>query len=273
MSAIQARLTLTRERTQHERLAVLGVNITDLTLLEAIELLHERIRMRSSSRRAWRVYFANANTLNHACDDPSFREVLNGADHVFGDGTGVRWAARAKGVRLRGNVNGTDLVPALFAAFAGRGYRFFLLGSTPELIDRAALRAEALFSGWTLAGAHHGYPSEQESAELVRRINEARPDVLLVGMGHPVQERWIKEHAHALNVPVCMAVGGLFEYWTGHLARAPLWMRRVGMEWIHIMLRQPHKMRRYLLGNPRFLARVAIDTLRQWRARLEGWMP
>jgi N-acetylglucosaminyldiphosphoundecaprenol N-acetyl-beta-D-mannosaminyltransferase len=252
---------------------VLGVNITDLTLVEAIDLLHERIRVRSNSRRAWRVYFANANTLNCACDDPDFRDVLNSADHVFGDGTGVRWAARARGVHLRGNVNGTDLVPALFAAFAGRGYRFFLLGSTPELIGRASLRAEALFPGWTLAGAHHGYLSEQETADLVRHINEARPDVLLVGMGHPVQERWIKEHAHELDVPVCMAVGGLFEYWGGHLARAPLWMRKLGMEWVHIMLQQPHKMRRYLMGNPRFLARVAMDTLHQWRAKLERWLP
>jgi N-acetylglucosaminyldiphosphoundecaprenol N-acetyl-beta-D-mannosaminyltransferase len=97
---------------------------------------------------------------------------LNGADYVFGDGTGVRWAARyIHGIRLRDNVNGTDLVPRIFAETAGRGFKYYLLGATPDAITRAAQRAQELFPGWQLAGFRHGYFDLDEEASLVDAIN------------------------------------------------------------------------------------------------------
>jgi N-acetylglucosaminyldiphosphoundecaprenol N-acetyl-beta-D-mannosaminyltransferase len=81
--------------------------------------------------------------------------------------------------------------------------------------------------------------------------------LLLVGMGNPGQERWIATHRAQLQVPVCIGVGGLFTYWSGHLDRAPAWVRGIGFEWLHLLIRQPEKGRRYLLGNPLFLGRLA----------------
>ena len=94
------------------------------------------------------------------------------------------------------------------------------------------------------------------TSRVIRQINQAQPDVLLVGMGNPLQERWIHRHRHQLDVPLCIGVGGLFHYWAGDLQRAPIWLRRWGAEWLGILLQQPHKARRYLLGNPLFLYRI-----------------
>ena len=114
------------------------------------------------------------------------------------------------------------------------------------------------FPKWELAGYHHGYVDVEDCDAVISGINAADADLLLVGMGNPKQELWIHENRKRLNVQVCMGVGGLFDYWAGDLTRAPAWMRRLGIEWIHLMLRQPRKLHRYLVGGPQFLLRVAL---------------
>ena len=106
--------------------------------------------------------------------------------------------------------------------------------------------------------------SFRASTALIERINAARPDVLLVAMGNPLQERWIDDHRDLLRVPVAMGVGGLFNFWSGNVRRAPRWLRRAGHEWLAVMFRQPHKARRYLLGNPLFLARILRARFRRY---------
>lgn len=241
-----------------DTMSVLGVPVSDIAMDDAIKLL-EQLLLREPKAHA--VFFVNAHTLNLACDDPSYREVLRGAEHVFGDGTGVRWSARLlHGRALRDNVNGTDVVPRLFIDLAGRGLSYFLLGNTLERIERAAAHARATYPGWTQAGYHHGYLGEGEHAAAVERVNASGAHLLLVGMGNPKQERWIARHLPQLTVPLCMGTGGLFDYWAGNLVRAPVWVRRVGCEWLYLLIHQPHKARRYLLGNPKFLLRV----VRSW---------
>lgn len=246
-------------------MSVLGVPVHDLTVEEALTDLTSLLQDRS---RAHAVFFVNAHTLNQACEVPGFRAVLCSADRVYGDGTGVRWATRIlHGRALRDNVNGTDVVPLLFARLAGRGLRYFLLGNTDERIQRAAEHAQQAFPGWTLAGCHHGFLQEQDHADVVAKINSADPDLLLVGKGNPKQEQWIARHLSQLHAPLCMGVGGLFDYWVGDLVRAPGWMRRLGHEWFHLLLQQPHKARRYLIGNPLFLWRVLRS---RWSGRDRG---
>lgn len=250
-----------------EELDVLGVRILDLPMAEALARLDALLE--KPFDRARSVFFVNASTLNLASEDFSYREVLNGADYVFGDGTGVRWAARCiHGVQLRDNVNGTDLVPQLFANAAGRGYGYYLLGATPDAAARAAARAQELFPGWQLAGFRHGYFDRDEEAGIVDAINAARPQLLLVGMGNPRQEAFIARNLQRLTVPLCLGVGGLFTYWSGDLRRAPALVRRLGFEWLHLLVSQPHKFRRYVIGNPVFLARMV--RYRRLRAEQTG---
>ena len=236
-------------------LPVLGVPVCDMTMTDALGLLEQMLLQRVKANA---VFFVNAHTLNLACDDAGFRAVLRSAERVFGDGTGVRWAVRwLHGHALRDNVNGTDVVPLLFARLAGGSLRYFLLGNTPDRIERAAAHARASFPGWTQAGFHHGYLGEADHAAVIEQINTSGANLLLVGMGNPKQEQWIARHLPQLRVPLVMGTGGLFDYWVGDLARAPAWVRRLGCEWLHLLASQPHKARRYLLGNPKFLWRVA----------------
>jgi N-acetylglucosaminyldiphosphoundecaprenol N-acetyl-beta-D-mannosaminyltransferase len=243
-------------------LPVLGVPVTDVPMEHALGLLQNMLY--EQPRRAHSVYFVNTHTLNNACDNPAYRHVLQSADRVFGDGTGVRWAARIlHGVTLKDNVNGTDLVPLMFSRWANQGLRYFLLGNTPERIAIAAKRAQEMFPGWTLAGYHTGYLGPDDHAAVIQKINASGADLMLVGMGNPKQEQWIHDHLDQLTVPLCLATGGLFDYWVGDLVRAPRWVRKLGYEWLHLLSRQPHKAGRYLIGNPKFLGRI----VRSWLLR------
>jgi N-acetylglucosaminyldiphosphoundecaprenol N-acetyl-beta-D-mannosaminyltransferase len=245
--------------------SVLGVLINNLTEPQAITLFEDLINDGSRSRA---IYFANAHTLNTATADRDYRALLNRAFCVFGDGTGIRWAARCHGIRMRANLNGTDLIPRLFGDTAGRCYRYFLLGATAETIRRAAKNARHRFPGWNLVGFHDGFvfDDDAKSLDVIHRINDARPHLLLVGMGNPRQEQWIDRYLPKLQVPLTMGTGGLFDHWAGNLTRAPSWVRRIGCEWIQLLLQQPHKCRRYLIGNPLFLARIAMHWFSDCRA-------
>jgi N-acetylglucosaminyldiphosphoundecaprenol N-acetyl-beta-D-mannosaminyltransferase len=250
-------------RAEDRLISILGVAITDVDRRRAIELVEEMIR--GYGGRARSVFLVNAHTLNLAAADEEYRRVLNSATYVFGDGTGVRWAARLQGIRVRDNLVGTDFVPELFRATAGRGYRYFLLGADQQTIRLAARHAAETFPGWTQAGWHHGYlGTEGLTRPAIRQINQAEPDMLLVGMGNPRQEQWIHAHQRDLRVPVCLGIGGLFDYWAGNVTRAPAWLRRCGHEWLWRLWQQPRdKAMRYLVGNPLFLLRI----LREHRRR------
>jgi N-acetylglucosaminyldiphosphoundecaprenol N-acetyl-beta-D-mannosaminyltransferase len=236
-------------------LRVLGVDIANATSQQALDLIEQLALSAPDSNNA--IYIVNAHTLNLACESPPYRQILNGARIVFADGTGVRWAARLRGVRMQANLVGTDLIPALFHSTAGKGYRYFMLGASAHTIQRAASHCERMYPGWTLAGFHHGYvQNPAAAARVIKAINAARPHVLLVGMGNPLQEQWIHRHRASLRVPVSIGVGGLFDHWGGNLKRAPAWVRRHGCEWLQLLLQQPHKWQRYLIGNPKFLLRI-----------------
>ncbi len=241
---------------------ILGVRIANLHTIEAVAHMQQLIW--SAEHHARALYIVNAHTLNLACDVPEFREVLNGGDAVFGDGTGVRWAARWQGVKMIDNLVGTDLMPFFFVNTMERRYRYFLLGARGDVVERAAEYLVRQFPGLCIVGYHHGHYDHDQHDGVLERINAARPEVLLVGMGNPIQECWIHDNRPRLTkVRLAVGVGGLFDHWGGVLKRAPRWVRRNGFEWAQLMLQQPHKWRRYLVGNPKFLVRCARDLQRR----------
>lgn len=229
---------------------IFGVRVENLDVPGALACLRAAL----DTPGAKSLYFVNAHTLNLAARRPAYREVLNRADHVFGDGAGVRLAGRTRGRPMLTNLNGTDLIPALLQSRPGT--RVFLLGNTAERIAPAAAAFRRLFPKAELAGAHHGYIHDGSGPSVIEAINRSGAELLLVGMGNPLQEQWIDAHKHLLKPRLVVAVGGLTEYWAGALDRAPLWMRKAGIEWVHILRRQPHKAARYLLGNPAFVLRL-----------------
>ncbi len=233
---------------------VLGVGISNLSREEAIAIMESWIDADTQVSRS--VFIVNAHTLNLACEDESYRSVLNGGSIVFGDGTGVRMAARQRNTHMVDNLVGTDLIPDFISANLIRERRYFLLGGQEGVAESAAARLRQDYPDICIVGHHKGFLHAGESDRVVEMVNHSKADMLLVAMGNPLQERWISDHLSSLRVPVSIGVGGLFDHWAGNLRRAPLWVRRLGIEWMQILLQQPgRKWKRYLLGNPKFLLR------------------
>jgi N-acetylglucosaminyldiphosphoundecaprenol N-acetyl-beta-D-mannosaminyltransferase len=189
------------------------------------------------------VVTVNPEFVMRAQDDPEFARVLGSADLCLPDGTGVVWAARRQGCSLREPVSGVDLVPPLAATCARRGFRLFLLGAGPGVADELASTLRAAHPGLQVA-AHPGAPDASHDAETLRLIHDHGTQVLLVAYGAPAQELWIDRLRNRLGVAAAIGVGGTFDYLTGRVPRAPEWMRRAGLEWLHRLARQPWRVRR-----------------------------
>lgn len=233
---------------------VLGIPVDNVTMLEAIQILLHAMRPGSPSRQ---VAFLNADCVNISYRDPVYRQSLQDSNWVFGDGIGVRLAAQAVGTPLVDNVNGTDLYPALMPVLALAGRSVYFLGARPGVAERMAQRARERWPGLQVAGVRHGYFSPEEEEGVVAEIRAARPDLLLVAFGAPRQDVWIRDNLDRLGARVAMGVGGLFDFYSGGIPRAPGWVRSLHMEWAYRLYQEPRRLwRRYLIGNAVFLTRV-----------------
>jgi N-acetylglucosaminyldiphosphoundecaprenol N-acetyl-beta-D-mannosaminyltransferase len=169
-------------------------------------------------------------------------------------------AARLLGSRLSERIGGVDLIEH-FVVAAPRGTRLFLLGAGPGVAEQAAAVLGNRNPGLILAGTYAGSPRPEHQDEIVKKINAARPHVLLVAFGAPTQELWIARNRDHLLAPLCIGVGGAFDYISGRTPRAPLIVQRAGLEWLYRLARQPWRWRR-MLALPRFAALVLVECLR-----------
>lgn len=247
-------------------LRILGVRVDNVRLDEAVSHIVDHAG--EASRTPCQMAFVNAHCFNEACADRAYHDILRRARWVFPDGIGVRLAARAHGVGLRENVNGTDLFPRLCSVLPGSGIGMFLLGGRPGVVDGVAAWLRRAHPGVDLCGMHHGFFPRSEDASMARRIRRSGARLLLVAMGVPQQEKWIDANLASCGVNVAIGVGALFDFYSAAVPRAPFWMRRRGLEWVFRLCLEPARMwRRYLVGNPQFLYRVARQRLGRVFAR------
>jgi N-acetylglucosaminyldiphosphoundecaprenol N-acetyl-beta-D-mannosaminyltransferase len=237
---------------------VLGVRLRKRTREEAISTILGWL----AQDRPRSVLFLHAATANLAFENSAYCAALGRCDLLLNDGIGVRWAARRSGVALPENLVGTDLLPQLLQA-ATRPLRLYLLGGAPGVAERAAACISSRFPIAQVVGVADGYFAPAEEHRVIEQIRRLAPDLLLVGMGNPRQELFIDRHVPHLGCKVAMGVGGLLDHYAGRLRRAPRWVRRLGLEWLQLLIQQPHKWRRYLLGIPKFLWRVFGVALRR----------
>jgi N-acetylglucosaminyldiphosphoundecaprenol N-acetyl-beta-D-mannosaminyltransferase len=214
------------------------------------------------------VFFSNVHTLHLARRTPAFRECVNEADLVLPDGSGLRIAGWLCGMPIRENLNGTDFIPRVLEEAARSGWSVFLLGSRPEVVNECRALLGQRFSGLHIVGHCHGHFPQTEGAQVIRAINTAAPAILLVAMGSPQQEEWIRTQAPHLNARVCFGVGGLFDFLSGEKKRAPRWMRTLGIEWLFRLWLDPGgKWKRVFVEIPLFLLRMVPEAVRVRRAR------
>jgi len=238
---------------------IVSACVDNLTIEEAVE----RIFTPGESGRAKQVPFVHPHALNLAARDEALARALAEADLVLPDGIGIRVGAALLGVAMRHNLNGTDLLPVLCAEARARGWPMVLVGAAPGVADACAEKLREAHPGLALPIVSHGFLSEAESRALAESISRLGHCLVLVGMGSPRQELWAREYLSGAARAVILTVGGLFDFYSGRMPRAPIAWRELGLEWVYRLVQEPRRMaRRYILGNPLFLLRVLSQKAR-----------
>jgi len=248
--------------TAPDLIKILGIPINNVTMSEAIETIMEWLNGDDRSQ----VCFVNADCANIAYRNKAYLEVLRTARFSLADGIGLKLAGKLLAREIKQNVNGTDLFPLLCEALSGTGKGLFLLGARPEVPEYVRDWIKKNYPGVIVSGCHHGYFSPEKEPVVIDQIAKSGADLLLVAFGAPRQDTWINDHLEETGVKVAMGVGGLFDFYSGKTARAPLWVREMGMEWLYRFTQEPGRLwKRYFVGNGVFLYRVMLEKIRPAR--------
>lgn len=241
---------------QNNRVDVLGIGFDDISVDQAAEHAHDMI---SDGEKAY-VVTPNPEIVWMARRDEPLRTALNSAAMALPDGIGIIYGARILGAPLRnGRVPGIDFVTALFKIMAVSGRTVFLLGAKPGVAETAGKNLAAKHPGLVIAGAADGYFTD--NTQIIEKINNANPDLLLVCLGAPKQELWMAENTGLLNVGLCAGLGGVLDVFAGKVKRAPAFFRKLGLEWLYRIIREPRRIKRSV-KLPLFLFAVIHKRLR-----------
>ena len=224
---------------------------------------------KTSQEKPVRIFWANAHSVNVSEGDPEYRRALGKAEFLLNDGAGMALAGKAFGCPFPDNLNGTDWIPRFLDYLQQEhpGMTVYFLGSKEEIIATAADKFRKKWGRLILGGRHHGYYSDENA--ILEEIKRAKPQVLIVGMGIPLQEKFITKHwkhLQASGIRIAMAGGAIFDFLSGSIPRAPLWMRKLRLEWIFRLWLEPKRLAsRYLLGNPYFCWLIFKEWLKRNR--------
>ena len=205
-----------------------------------------------------RINFMNAHCFNVMARNRQYAAAVDSADYLLPDGIGVALAAKMTGHKLTENLNGTDFIPAILEEAAQRGKSVYLFGGTPGTADRAANNLIHKIPNLRIAGVRDGYAQAQNDAEIIADMNASGADIVLVALGVPMQELWLHRNAPYINAELTMGVGAALDFFAGNVSRAPALVRKAKCEWVWRLALEPRRLaKRYLAGNPSFLARAA----------------
>jgi N-acetylglucosaminyldiphosphoundecaprenol N-acetyl-beta-D-mannosaminyltransferase len=248
-------------------ISVLGLPLDSLTADGAVEAIEGLIH----SGGTHQVATANLNFWSNSLMDRHLHRIIAGCSLVLPDGMPLVWVSKLLGCPLVERVTGVDMVPRLADLSARKGYGIFLLGGKGDVAERAKELMEAKFPGVRIVGTFA--PTEEEMgrldhSEILDRIHLAKPDILLVALGNPKQEKWIWMHRKRLGVPVAMGVGGSFEIMVGDVLRAPRWIQKFGLEWAMRLVQEPARLGpRYFRDIVGFGRKLPLTLLAAWMQR------
>ena len=247
---------------------VLGVPLDDLTLDDAVERIAEMVRSGRTTGRSFQVCTVNVDFVVNALHDDELLGILQGSDLALPDGAPLVWASRLQRTPVRTRVAGADLIRPLAARAARDGSRLCFFGGDPDVTATAAatLRAEHPGLDVTVVEAPLVPPDGTTDPDVVATIRELRPDIVCVALGNPKQERWIARYRHEVGAPVLVGIGGSLDFLVGRTQRAPEWMQRAGLEWLHRAAREPRRLvGRYARDIRVFVPRVGRALVAQRR--------
>ena len=244
---------------------ICNVKIDNLSIQTAIKAVEHLIKAVGGGAF---VVTPNVDHIVNLQEDEEFRHIYRNASLVLADGVPLLWAAKFLGTPLKEKISGSDLFPKLCAIAEKKEYRLFFLGGRPGAALKASEILRAKYKKMQIVGVYSppfGFESDKnENDKIVRMIKSAQPDILFVGLGAPKQEKWIYKHRKELNVPVSIGIGVTFEFITGFVKRAPLWMQKAGFEWLWRLMKEPNRLwKRYLIDDMKFFGLVLKQKMKK----------
>lgn len=237
-----------------KRVELRGVPIDCVNMEQALDVVDEMVK----GDRPQTVIAVNPEKIIKAQQDPEIFEALNNAGLLIPDGIGTVIGVRMLLGESINRVPGAELMPAICERSLTRGYRLFLFGAKPAVNDKAVKKLQEMYPGINIVGSQHGYVSDDNMPELIDRINYSNADVLFIALGSPRQEMWMKKYLPELNVKVIQGVGGTFDVLAGEVKRAPLFFRKIHLEWFYRLVTEPKRLARQT-ALPKFAAGVLIQ--------------
>lgn len=244
---------------RHARAQVLGCAIDRVDLEEALTYCEAVIQGRGFAQHM----AINAAKLVAMQRDATLREGIERCELITADGQPIVWASRLLGDPLPCRVAGIDLMEALLARAADKGYRIYVLGATAKVLETAVERMRREYPTLEVAGYRDGYYDDAEEADVAAAIAAVCPDILFVAMSSPRKEYFLARHGQAIDVPFVMGVGGAIDVYAGLVSRAPVWMQRAGLEWFYRLAQEPRRLlRRYVKTNIQFVWLLSRELLK-----------
>ncbi len=241
---------------QYKKTTINDLSLWNISQEEFQKILVNWINNRENNKPKFITYL-NAHCFNVSETDKEYHAILKKSDLLYADGQSVVWASGLFGNKLSERVNAGDFILNFFHICSEKKIKIYLLGGKEEIINSAVNNFKNIIKDLPLTGFRNGFFKKEENETIINNINNADPDILIIGMGVPCQEKWLAENIDKINVKVAWCVGALFEYFSGYRKRAPVWMRKIGLEWLFRLALEPSRLwKRYLVGNLLFVMRV-----------------
>ena len=234
-----------------KEIRILGLKVHNVDMAEALAFADEALKGDGLSR----IITLNAEIAYGAYDNESLCGLINGADLVTPDGTGIVWAARQYGTPLKERVCGIDLLVALMERYNDGSHGFYFLGAKPEIAEAASEKIRAQYPNLNYRGYHDGYFGKENSEAMAEIIAESGADILIVAMGAPFQDQWIADFGEKCGVKLGIGVGGSLDVISGAVKRAPMIFQKLRLEWFYRLMTDFSRWKR-MTALPKFMRLV-----------------
>lgn len=250
-----------RDYFDRARLVLANIELDDLSFDEIIEYCNLTIKNKNGN-----LFIVTLDILGayNSLFDERYASIINGADIITCDGAGLKMLSFIKGAaRIKNKVSGVDLSEKLLAAAARKGYKTAFIGARPEVIERLKTKVENDYTGAGECFFHHGYFDAGGRAAIIERLSTLKPDIALIALGNPAQEKFINDLAPFLKGAILMGVGGTFDVLSGSLKRAPAIMQQLYLEWLYRLYQQPSRILR-MTNIPKYILYVLFSEAVKW---------
>lgn len=233
-----------------KKVDVLGIEFDHTTKAKTVNTLKKHLK---ENKKTF-IVTANPEIVMHAQRDPQYKKILQSADYIMPDGIGIVMGAKLLKKPLPERIPGFDLMKDLLNIANEEHCRVFFLGAREDVLNKAIANVKHSYPGIQIAGGHHGFFNENDP-EIATMVKEANPDMVFVALGFPRQERWISQNFHLFDKGIFMGVGGSFDVLSGTVKRAPELWRKLNIEWLYRLIKQPQRLKR-MAFLPLFILKV-----------------